>query len=779
MVLPRVGGPPPEPTTTPVTIPETPVTIAAELGGLGGPADLGGIGEHPSAASGPALLERDSASADLPPRARPWGWLRLRAQSRRWARRARPRRWAWSRLWLPGFVALALIALVVLLRAYLDRPFWYDEIWRGHFVSEPVGTLWSELAAANTPSALGWLSVTRLSGDLFGWHSWALRLPGFAALPALGALTAVLTRRFSGSVAALFAVCWLCLNATFLDLATQLKPYTIETLAAVAVVLLWIGPAPGSGIGAGAGSEAGGADSGTGGVHSGGDARPPVRLGSVDRGRLVRRTAAGVISLFSVPAIFLVIPLAVMDVLPGPDRRRRIAETLPSVVLVAAHTLLFIGHQSAQRAGGYWDTQFLAGRDPWQAVSFVAEQLWRFGTGSPPGIDQFDPSLVPGFVDLPGYLPGLLAPAIVLLGATGAAALARRSDGRRVLGALAGAELLMLGASAARFWPFGPTRTNQFVVPMFILVVVVGGDRVIRLAARRAGRAWHAVRGTGAVPPFCSDVLPVSGLGVVPASDSGAVPAPRTSRDPEVTDAADVTAVPDHPDSPADPLVPHVLDVGRAPAARCVVDAGGAVAVILLVVLAAGVALSGAVSGDRLVWERRDRMRGLDLMVDAAVATRRLVRPGDLVVVGGRLARPGWIYAMEVSADAPRAPEGLPRPRVERAPGTAVGAAAGTGAGTTSRTESPRVVRAETVFVDPGLRDSVGRLVPLAVQLERPRRPGRLVVFVFDIDAGAMAPGLAALRDEGWCPGESWRFRLTGSVTVYSDCPRTSAASRG
>ncbi|SQD98654.1 MULTISPECIES: hypothetical protein [unclassified Parafrankia] len=741
MVLPRVGGPPPEPTTTPVTIAETPVTIAAELGGFGGPADLGGIGEHPSAASGPALLERDSASADLPPRARPWGWRRLRAQSRRWARRARPRQWAWSRLWLPGFVALALIALVVLLRAYLDRPFWYDEIWRGHFVSEPVGTLWSELAAANTPSALGWLSVTRLSGDLFGWHSWALRLPGFAALPALGALTAVLTRRFSGTVAALFAVCWLCLNATFLDLATQLKPYTIETLAAVAVVLLWLGPAPGSGIGFGAG-----------GVHSGGDVRPPVRLGSVDRGRLVRRTAAGVISLFSVPAIFLVIPLAVMDVLPGPDRRRRITETLPSVVLVAAHTLLFIGHQSAQRAGGYWDTQFLAGRNPWQAVSFVAEQLWRFGTGSPPGIDQFDPSLVPGFVDLPGYLPGLLAPVIVLLGAIGAAALARRSDGRRVLGALAGAELLMLGASAARFWPFGPTRTNQFVVPMFILVVVVGGDRVIRLAARRAGRAWHAVR--------CS----------------GAVPAPRTSRDPEVTDAADVTAVPDHPDSPADPLVPRVLDVGRAPAGRCVVDASGAVAVILLVVLAAGVALSGAVSGDRLVWERRDRMRGLDLMVDAAVATRRLVRPGDLVVVGGRLARPGWIYAMEVSTDAPRAPEGLPRPRVERAPGTAAG---GTGAGTTSRTEPPRVVRAETVFVDPGLRDSVGRLVPLAVQLERPRRPGRLVVFVFDIDAAAMAPGLAALRDEGWCPGESWRFRLTGSVTVYSDCPKPSVASRG
>ncbi|WP_018504093.1 hypothetical protein [Parafrankia discariae] len=590
------------------------------------------------------------------------------------------------RLWLPGLVALALTLLVVLLHAYLDRPFWYDEIWRGHFVSEPIGSLWSELTVANTPSALGWLGVTRLSGDLFGWHSWALRLPGFAALPALGALTAVLTRRFSGAVAALFAVCWLCLNATFLDLATQLKPYTIETLAAVAVVLLWLGrPEPGSETGSGSRSRLG-----------------PVGRGRLNRGRLIRRTAAGVISLFSVPAIFLVIPLAVMDLVPGPDRRRRIAETLPSVVLVAAHTLFFIGHQSAQRAGGYWDAQFLAGRDPWQAVRFVAEQLWRFGTGSPPGIDQFDPSLVPGFVDLPGYLPWLLAPAIVVLGVTGAAALARRPDGRRVLGALAGAELLMLGASAARFWPFGPTRTNQFVVPLFVLVVVVGGDRVTRHAARRAARAWRAR------------------------------PVDRRAR---------------------------------------AVDAGGAVAVVLTVVLAAGVALAGAGSGDRLVWERQDRMRGLDLMVDAAVTTRRLVRPGDLVVVGGRLARPGWIYAMEVSADAPRIPEALPQ--------SGRGTVSGTFSGTASGNEPPRVARADTVFVDPGRRDSAGRLVPLAAQLERSRRPGRLVVFVFDIDAAAMAPGLAALRDEGWCPGESRRFRLTGSVTVYSACSKPPVSSRG
>ncbi len=57
-------------------------------------------------------------------------------------------------LWVSG-VGAVLAAVDVVLRAYLNRPFWYDEIWRGHFVSEPLGSFWSELARANTPSAAG------------------------------------------------------------------------------------------------------------------------------------------------------------------------------------------------------------------------------------------------------------------------------------------------------------------------------------------------------------------------------------------------------------------------------------------------------------------------------------------------------------------------------------------------------------------------------------------------------------------------------------------------
>ncbi|WP_326828402.1 hypothetical protein [Parafrankia elaeagni] len=233
----------------------------------------------------------------------------------------------------------------------------------------------------------------------------------------------------------------------------------------------------------------------------------------------------------------------------------------------------------------------------------------------------------------------------------------------------------MLAASAVRFWPFGPTRTNQFLVPLLLLVVLVGADRVVRRA-------------------FLSDgLLPLRGT-------------------------------------------------------------VGAVSAVMAVVLAAGVAAAGGLSGNGLLWERRDRLRGMDLTVDAAVAARRLVRPGDVVVVGGRLARPGWTYAMEVSDDAPRSPGGLPP----------------VPAGTPAGREPARVLRAETVFVRADLRDDAGRLIPLAAQLARPRKPERLVVFILDIEEREMAAGLAALRADGWCAGERWSFRLTGSVTVYGRC---------
>jgi hypothetical protein len=636
-------------------------------------------------------------------------------------------------------VAVALFGLLVLLRAYLSRPFWYDEIWRAHFVSEPLRSFWSELTVANTPSAFGWMTLARLSGEVFGWHSWSLRLPGFVALPLLGAAIVVLARRFTGPVAAVAAACWLCLNSTFLDLSTQLKPYAVEALAAVAIVLLW---------------------------------RTTPAGERLDRRRLARRAAAGILALLSVPGVFVIVPLVALDLWRGPARRWRLVESLPALGLSAANTVLFVGHQSSQRHGHYWDRQFLAGRGPLDAVRFLADQARRTVTGSPPGIDRFDPSLIHGTVARGpfGSAPAVLAAvAVVLAGLVGTVTLARRPEGRTLLVALGGAELMMLAASAARYWPFGPTRTNLYTVPMMVVVVVVGFERAARLLIRLI--AGHSA----------------------------------------VTDAEEVA---DGPRAPPTTLTPPGA-VSRASLSgflRFSVTATLPVVAIVALTGCAGLLLDATVSGSDALWAHRDRVRGLDRMVDATLAARRAAEPGDVVAVGGRLARPGWLYAMEAGDDGPGDPADLTPASVPSAavsaaatrgsrpaPGPVPGAVPGAGsvvspasgrpraaddavvggpvelpAGAPGASQGPgrRVARADTVFFG-------GAQPPLARQLAaRSAAPRRLLVFVFDIERAGLAGQLEALPRAGWCSARVWTFRLTGTLTLYQRCDAATTPSR-
>ncbi len=712
-----------------------------------------------------------------------------------------------------GAVALGLSGVLCLLHAYLTRPFWYDEIWRAHFVSEPLTSFWSELTVANTPSALGWLGITRLAGEAFGWHSWSLRLPGFVAVPLLGAAIVVLTRRFAGTASAVFAACWLCLNTTFLDLATQLKPYTVEALVTVCIVVIWTA------------DPLGPPDE----VPAAGAPRGP------DRGRLVRRTVAGVLALVAVPGIFVVLPLAAVDVWRGPARRWRLVECLPALAFSAVHTVGFVAHQSSQRNGDYWDRQFLAGRGPWAALRFVADQVRATVTGSPPGIDRFDPSLIHGTV-LTGPLgsapAALIAIAVAAAGATGVAALARHRQGRALLAALGGAELMMLGASAARYWPFGPTRTNLYVVPLLVVVVVVGVERAIRslLSAvcgrlPRGGPQQAAGRSKDALPTLA---LPGS---VIARSLSDSSSELVTESDgscalPGALDSAVADSPP--PPAPAGPARVPGLAGSRVGLARAAV----------VLPLAAVVAITGcgvlllqtSLSGSRPLWEHRDRLRGLDLMVDAAIVTRRVARPGDVVAVGGRLARPGWLYAMEASDDGPREPTDLQpgpagdgRPRRGAVGGTVASAAAERSVGETSASEAstvgsvgavpaPSRVAAGGSAVDGGSavgdhrpagpaadaqapatggvgaptriarRDTVffgGAKPALLRQLaRRPVPPGHLLVFVFDVERTSLAGQLAPLHRAGWCATQDWNFRLTGVLTRYDRCAPSSPPPR-
>jgi len=649
-----------------------------------------------------------------------------------------------SDLWWAGGVGLVLVALDVVLRAYLRRPFWYDEIWRGHFVSEPLGSFWPELARANTPSAAGWVVMERLGGELLGWHTWVLRLPGFVALPLLGVCIVLLTARFTGPAPAAFAALWICLNSTFLDLGTQLKPYTIETLAAVVAVLLWIGGDRGSV----------GADEG-------------VR-GGPDRRRLARRTSAGLVSLFSVPAVFVIAPLAAADVVtaalrahraaraeeisrpPQPAQPaqagetaaeaprigvvaaggRRAVEALPALVLAGANTVLFVGHQSSQRLGHYWDAQFLAGRGLGGGLAFVGRQLWDIVTGTPPGVDRYDPSLLHPPTDGGWAAAWFFAPAVVVCGLVGVALLARRPDGRQLLVALGGAQLAMLAASAVRFWPFGPTRTNLFLVPLIVLVVVTGAAALVR-------RLFKIV-GAGTFP--LGRRVVASSPNVVVSAAEAASPADRRPREAEPAGDGGAGTVPRQRaaagtadgDAPATP--------GRRFAAR----SAAAVIALALVAAGAGAQVSSAARDGRL-YEQRDRLRGLDLTVDAAIAARRLYQPGDLVVVGGRLLRPGWIYAMETSDDGAQRPAGLPVRSGAREPA--------------------RIPRADTLFFAAPGQGQVARAVAT-----RPRAPRRILLFVFDLDAAAARADLTDLRRAGWCPDTADTFALTGTLTTLTPC---------
>jgi hypothetical protein len=594
-------------------------------------------------------------------------------------------------------LATVLIGVEIVLRGYLTRPFWYDEIWRARFVSEPPSLFWTSLGTANTPSAAGWMALTRAIGAVVGWHAWALRLPEFAALPTLAAGTYSLTRRFAGRAAASFAGLSIGLCSVVIDLGTQLKPYGVEAATTVAILALWA-PRPAAVSLPASAAHATPAVPATPVAARRADRRGwRDRWDSWRRARLARWSAAGAVGLLSVPAVFVILPLAVATTIAARERwRGAAARALPALLLTAAHTALFIGHQSGQRNATYWDRNFLADRSLTDSLSFVGYQLLRLVAAAPAGVDQYDPNVAHAVTDGTTLSYFVLAPAAAVAALVGAVALTwsrpvRERGGALIVTTVLAAEVLMLVASALRYWPFGPTRTNLFLVPPLVILVVVGAERIVLAAAGR------------------------------------------------ITPHRPGTAAPHTP-----PAAPSGAGRGAARVAfRCV-----AVLAALGVMAAGALDAVGAVSGDRGLYRRRDTPRGFSLLVDAATTTRRVARPGDLLIVGGRLAESGWIYAMEVSDDAPRtrpvALPGMTPPALGRA--------------------RPRIGREDTTFL-PAYADGT------ATRAIRQRDPRRLLVFIDAFEAGGGREA-GELRADGWCASGGWSFARTGTLTVYQRCLR-------
>ncbi|CAO5192856.1 Glycosyltransferase RgtA/B/C/D-like domain-containing protein [Frankia sp. AiPs1] len=521
-------------------------------------------------------------------------------------------------------LAGAVVGVEIVLRARIGRPLWYDELWRPHFAGEPAASFWSELRRANAPSSLGTTALTRLAGDVLGWHAWSLRLVGAVIwVPVLAAGTYLTARRFTGRVAAAGATVAVAGSVTVVDSGTQLKPYALEAVVTLAIIALWAARA-----------------------H-----------------RLRNRTLAGALALVSMPAVFLLVPLAVRDAL-----RERLAawRSIPALLIAGIHVKLWIGHQSGQRASHFWDDQFLADRGLLGGLRFIGDQVRAILGGAPPGIDRYDPNLIHSLLEGHRVLTTLVGSATTVAVAVGVRTLWRRPGGATVLVALGGAELLALAASAGRYWPFGACRTNLFVVPLLVIVAATGADELARVA-------WRAARSTG---------------------------------------------------------------VSRTAA----VQATSALSLLCLVGLAA-VPLSAAGGLGRL-WRERDAVRPIDGMVMATVAARTLYRPGDTMLVGGRLARAGWLYGMELSDD-------------------------------TEGTHAARIPRSATVFLAAvGQPSGRGREGAAAAVRARPRPAGSMVLlFVLAYDRRGAPAELAALRHDGWCPASTRTFALTGTLYGLRRCP--------
>ncbi|EIV95005.1 hypothetical protein [Frankia sp. QA3] len=521
-------------------------------------------------------------------------------------------------------LAVATIGVEIALHSRIGRPFWYDELWRPHFAGEPWSAFWSELRSANAPSSLGSIALTRVTGDVFGWHAWALRtVMAGIWLPVLAVATFLSARRFTGVVPAAGGAVAVALSGTVVDSGTQLKPYVLEAVVSLAVFALWT--APGA----------------------------PLR----------NRTAAGALALFSLPAVFLLVPLAVGDLVRD---RRTSWRAAPALLLAGGHALLFVSHQSSQRASHFWDDQFLAGRGVLGGLRFTADQARAILGGAPPGIDRYDPNLVHSLIEGHRLATALVGTATAVAVLAGARALRRRADGATLLWSLVGAELLQLAASGGRYWPFGACRPNLFLVPLLTIVAAVGAGELATAARRHRGGGAGVIR--------AASVLCLAGLAATPVC---------------------------------------------------------------------------AAAGIGTMWRERHEVRPIEGMVDATQVVRGEYRPGDAVIVGGRLARAGWLYGMELSDDGPEQP-------------------------------GARVPRSETTFLN-----AIGRGGAERAVRARQHPPRRVLLFVLAYDRRGTAAELAILRRGGWCNRGIHSFPLTGTLHELDRCavtesrgPRSPSAGR-
>jgi hypothetical protein len=360
-----------------------------------------------------------------------------------------------------GCVVIVAGLIVFVLRHLLTRPFYYDEGWRAYEIAQGAGFL-GHLPAAVGPLSFGYLATENVARVVLGDTEAGLRTPMFLVYPVLGVATYLLARRWLG-VAVSFCVAGLLLaNLWIINYGLQLKSYSYEALFAVVTVALYL-------------------------LLRRTAWRPAPLLGLY--------AALGLTCVFSLPNLFVIVPLLALDLAETVRARDRIALRLAGEALAGAialaHYFLFLAPQSGVVGTNYFNAQY-----PPPGIGGFA----RFTVD---GLKSWIPGIITGVAgannwapkySLPPLAHHLLAIGLVILLAAGVVAASREVAGRALVVACGGALLFELVGSARHYWPFGLIRQNLLIVPMLYVLGGIGAARLAR-SLRGPRRAQGAATG--------------------------------------------------------------------------------------------------------------------------------------------------------------------------------------------------------------------------------------------------------------------------------------------
>jgi Dolichyl-phosphate-mannose-protein mannosyltransferase len=367
--------------------------------------------------------------------------------------------------------AMAAVALCIWFRPLLTSGLWWDEQWRAYHVLLPGFHL--DLGGTYAPTSPAWLLVDKLFVVLLGVREWVLRIPSVVAWVLIGPLTYRLSRRVMGRLASLVAGIALGVTPAVLYFGTELKPYATETLATVAIILAW--------------------------------AKARETEG---KGRLLWYGVIALVSLLSVPAIFVVAPLLALDAIRAArNLRSKPRDSCRSLAIVAATSAAVILPLAAmvlpQPAGDEYRYFPFLPASFFQAIEIAARDIGAFLAAAWTSASMIKTDTRSVRLAAPSHpLFACAEWGVALLVVLGAWHLRRNLVGVGLTWVLGGGLVLQVIASRLHVWPLGIARVNLFMLPTVYVLTVAGlacAWNVIRKSRTLAPRA-------AAVPVLCAGV---------------------------------------------------------------------------------------------------------------------------------------------------------------------------------------------------------------------------------------------------------------------------------